>query len=162
KALKKALTTSELLGSLLFEERDDVLVGSDGATLKRFRDAKPKPRPEFGRALDVPGDATVRVAAALPPALRRSLKEALPTLPRELGGARTRLIAEGVEWVAVGFDVPPKASLHVMVKGVDAATAKALREMAVKVFAALGKDKEVRRAFPAFDKVTELLTPRVE
>jgi hypothetical protein len=162
KALKSVLAKSELLGHFLFEERDNALVGSSGETLKRLKTGKPKPRAEFARALDVPRDATVRVAAALPPALRRSLTEALPTLPRELGGAPTKILAQGVEWVAAGFDLPPKASLRVVVKGTDTATAKALLELATKMLAALGKDKGVRETFPRFDQVTELLTPKVE
>src|SRR6059058_2996712 len=63
KALKSVLAKSELIGEFLFEERDGALIGSSGATMKRLRGAKPRPRPEFARALDAAGDAAVRVAA---------------------------------------------------------------------------------------------------
>ncbi|MBI1917025.1 MAG: DUF1559 domain-containing protein [Planctomycetes bacterium] len=162
KALKSVLAKSELIGNFLFEEREGALIGSSGETLKRLRGAKPRPRPEFARALDAAGAAIIQIAAAPTPALRRSLTEALPTLPRELGGAPTKLVAEGVEWVAAGFDLPPKANLRVVVKGTDAATAKGLRELAAKLLVAVGKENGVRQAFPRFDKVTELLTPKVE
>src|SRR5262245_48262523 len=162
KTLKGMVEKPGPLGELQFEEKGNALVGSSGITLKRLKNSKPKPRPEFARGLDAAGDATLQAAAAPTPALRRSLTEVMPALPRQLGGGPTKVLAEGPEWAAVGLDMPPRASLRMTVKATNATTAKALRDRAAKLLDGVSKTAEARETFPGLNKLAELLTPKVE
>ena len=84
----------------------------------------------------------------------------MPTLPAEVGGGSSRVLSHGFRWAAIGLDAP-KLKLNVTIQASDADLAKTLLDLLQKTYAAVGKSKEVREAVPNFDKLAELLTPKV-
>ena len=117
------------LGGLeVVEQRGQAVVAGNSASMRRLTGIKPKAVPELARAFAAAGDVPVQGVFLFASDLRRSLDETFPNLPPELGGASTTIITRGVRWAAVGVDLAPKASIHLVVKSVDPAAAKGLHD----------------------------------
>jgi Protein of unknown function (DUF1559) len=104
----------------------NAVVASTAAGLERLKTLKASDRPELAAALAAAGDAPAIVALAPGEALRKSLEEALPTLPTDLGGGSIKPVARGLRWAALALQSAPKPALHLTVQAADAATASAL------------------------------------
>lgn len=161
KALAKTLAEDKALGKFRFEARDGVVVGAGENTLRRLRNFKPEPRPELAKAFAA-AEGVVQLACIPGSILRRAVVEALPKLPKELGGGATADVARGLLWLGAGIDVPPGTALRLTVQSADAASAKALEGVVVKALALLGQHKESREALPDFDRLVRAFTPRAD
>ncbi len=84
----------------------------------------------------------------------------MPTLPAEVGGGSSRILTHGFRWAAVGLDAP-KLKLNLTIQAADADSAGILLDLLKNTYGAVGKSKEVRDAVPNYDKLTELLTPKI-
>ena len=105
--------------------------------------------------------AGVAQLAIIPPKdAAKIIEEVMPTLPAEVGGGSSKVLTQGFRWAAVGLDAP-KLKLSLTIQASDADAAKALLDLLSKTCAAIGKDKQVRELLPDFDKLTQLLTPKV-
>jgi Protein of unknown function (DUF1559) len=159
---EKTLGETHLLANLEFERQGKTVLAGSEQTLKRLKGLKPTVRPELSRALTAAGPGAVQVALLPTPILRQALTEAVPTLPHALGGLPTKTVADGFVWAAASIDAPPKASLRLTVKASDEPAAGVLRGMVIKALAALGKLREIREAYPGFDRLASALTPKVK
>ncbi len=162
KALTEALEKDELFGELAFEEVRGALVGGGRAALKRVKALEADRRPELAEAFEAAGDGFARLVFLPTPVLRRALAEALPVLPPEVGGGPTKVLADGALWLALGCDTPPRLWFRLVVKAPDALTARSLQRMALKGIEAAGRRKGVRAALPDFEKLAEMLAPKLD
>jgi hypothetical protein len=105
---------------------NNAVVASTAAGLEQMKTLKAPDRPELAAALAAGGDAPAVVALSLGETLRKSLEEALPTLPQELGGGPSTPLARGLRWATLSLQTAPKPALHLTVQASDADTAKAL------------------------------------
>ncbi len=138
-----------------------VLAGSPKA-LQRLRQAKGKPNADLARALAATQKATIQGAFFRPAVLRRSLREAFPRLPRELGGGPTADLDQGFRWAAGGLRIAPKFSLELIVQAKDADAARDLNGFVERLLDFAGLQKDIQEAFPDFAKIQRLLTPEVK
>ena len=130
--------------------------------------AKAAERPELAEALAAAGEAAVQ-ALLLPTAdSRRVFEEMLPQLPPLLGGGSSTLLTRGVQWAALGIDLPPKMAVRLVVRSKDAAAAKTLHEYMPKLVGGLlaaaaktaeGQPPEER---PRFEPLARALAPALE
>jgi hypothetical protein len=127
-------------------------------SLKRLQELQAVARPELAQAFAAVGDTTAQVVVTLSEEGRKTIDERLPELPKPLGGGSTKPFTEGIQWAALGMDVTP-AWVKLQVQAPNAKAAKALHEALVGLFAAVGEVKEVRDAFPEFNKLAAALTP---
>ena len=139
-------------GSMVFAD--------DQATFRRLHDLKPSTRPELAKAFAAAGGGLAQLAILPPKDFGKVLDSIMPTLPAEVGGGSSRVLSHGFRWAAIGLDAP-KLKLNVTIQASDADLAKTLLDLLQKTYAAVGKSKEVREAVPNFDKLAELLTPKV-
>jgi hypothetical protein len=86
----------------------------------------------------------------------------MPQLPEEVGGGPSTVITHGLLWVVASVDPPPKMALRLVIQSRDAGAAAAFREKWIAAFQLLGKQEEVRKRVPTFDKIATLLRPKVE
>jgi hypothetical protein len=99
----------------------------------------------------------------LPPKYaQRVIEETMPEFPKVFGGGPTSVFTRGVQWGAVGIDLPPRLALRVVVKSQDAQAAQALRTRWVELVRFVGEHEAIRLFVPTFDKVAKLLEPKVE
>jgi hypothetical protein len=138
-----------------------VFVGSQ-TTLDRLARLKPTPRPDLLEALKGAGEGSIGQLALLPTRdARRILEETLPNLPPEAGGGSVKSFTQGLQWAVLGLETTPKITLRLTVQSPDAGSAKELSEALAKIVKAIGSQKEVRQEVENFDKLVELLTPKV-
>ena len=160
KALTGAIDKSHFSGLHHFVQLGDALVGGQDATLKRLRDSKPFAPPDLAKAFAAAGGGAAQLAVLPPKDASKIIDEVMPTLPAEVGGGSSKVLTQGFRWAAVGVDAS-KPKLSLTVQAADADSAKAFLDLLKKTYAAAGKSKEVRESLPDYDKLTELLTPKV-
>lgn len=121
----------------------------------------PRALPEIGRGFAALEKYPVRVVAVLPPALRRSLQELSPTLPKELGGGSVKAITHGLLWTAAGITLGDNTDLRVLVQAKDADAAKELTRLADAGRATLRQVAEHEK-LDALADILKKLRPTVE
>jgi hypothetical protein len=145
------------------DRRGDAVGAGTEATLQRLRDLKPDPRPDLAKAFEVLGDnSDVEFVLLPPPALRKAVQETMPTLPAEVGGGSTKVIAEGLRWAAVRLKLTPKLEFEAVAQAKDADTAKALRDLARRILEEGAKHEDVKDALPMAAKLVPLVTPSLK
>lgn len=123
---------------------------------------RPVEHPELAAAFEAVGDTAVQLIVILPADTKRVVGELLPELPKELGGGSSAVLTRGVSWAALGIDLTPQKTLRLMVKAEDAQAAAALRAKLIDTARLIGREAEVERSWPDFDKALALVTPKVE
>jgi hypothetical protein len=161
-AFKKALRRFGEREDIQFELRDRLLLGGDKAALARLRHHKPVNRPEVTEAFQALGPALARSVLFFPRDLRRSLEELLPTLPPELGGGQVTNLTRGVRWIAFAYDLPPKASIRVIVQTKNAETAREVSKIVKGALHLAAKEKELKKWLPPLEKLLLKLELRIE
>jgi hypothetical protein len=137
-----------------------VIIGSQRA-LDRFKRQPPEPRPELVEAFRAAGDAAVQLLVLPSKDDRRVVEEMLPQLPPEIGGGPSTILTRGLRWMAVGINLPPATSLHVVIQSQDAAAAAALREKWIAATRLLGR-KELPQVVQNLERPASLLIPEVQ
>jgi hypothetical protein len=141
----------------------DVLVAAEsGEVLEWVRKIKPDSRPELAVAFEAAGDTAIQVLLLPPKYTRRVIEETMPELPKIIGGGPSSVLTRGIQWAAVGIDLPPRMAIRLVVKSQDAQAAEAFWAKWLELLRFAGRQKEVRRFVPRFDEVANLLTPKVE
>ena len=130
------------------------------STLEALRRLRPHARPNLAKAFAAAGDTAVQALVLPTDDTRRVIEETLPQLPKEVGGGPSTAITRGLLWAAAGVSAPPKLSLTVTIQSQDAGAAKALRGVIQNTFKTLGKQRDVRKVLPTFDKLAAALTPQ--
>jgi len=130
--------------------------------LEQLQRMKPQSRPEWEKAFAAAGDTTAQLAIVPSNDTRRVIREMLPKLPPELGGISGEALVAGLQWAAVGIDSPPKFSANLVIQSKDEASAKALQKFIKSIYIMAGQMPPVKKEFPMFEKLAELLTPKVE
>jgi Protein of unknown function (DUF1559) len=167
--LRGKLKGAPLLGSLHFDLTTAVstrgwetaLIGGDKTTLKRRNGLQPDARPELGKAFAVADGSLAQLAIFPPKDAAKILESVMPTLPAEVGGGSSKVLAQGFHWAALGVKAPDLDG-NLTVQASDADAAKALLDLHDKVFAAIGKSKEAREMLAHFDQLKPLLRPKVD
>ena len=112
-----------------------MIILGDVAVRDRFRRAVDSPAPDDAAARRADLAAAAAAATAHPhfvvlgltEDLKKVLRESLPDLPRELGGARGPQLAASVRWAMIGAKLPPAPlSVAVRIRSEDAGAAQAL------------------------------------
>jgi hypothetical protein len=149
--------------SFMREKLGDLLYAGGKPTLDALKAGEPAKRADLEAAFAAAGDATATIAIVLTEDTRRAITELMPLLPKEVGGADMTILAKGVQFVAVGIDLPPKSpSVRVIIQGADAATAEAAHKALVSTMTAIGQMDAVKEILPSFDQVVAAIEPSVE
>jgi hypothetical protein len=166
KAIVEAMSRSKHLEHFKFEKIGSAVVAGGPRTMARLKNLKPDNRPELAKAFAAAGDTAVQAILIPTNENRKIVEEIMPKLPKELGGELITTVTRGFLWAAVGVDLAPKASVHVMVQSQDAASAQKLRDLVAQCFKLVGEEgphkQKARDVLPGFDKLVEKLTPKVE
>lgn len=83
-------------------------------------------RPELAAAFEAAGDTAIQVVIVPPKHFAKVVEEMLPELPKEIGGGPSTIVTHGALWTAIGINVPPSASVKVVVQSQDAPAAAEL------------------------------------
>ena len=129
----------------------------------------PDERPELAAAFEAAGD-TAAQALLIPPKYTArvidemvdNLGELVPGLPAEIGNVPGTVISQGIAWAALGADVEPKVAVRLVVQSQDEAAAEALHQAVAGAIEFVGKQPDVRRMLPTFDKLAAVLTPKLQ
>lgn len=140
--------------------------GSPKALL-HFDQMKPDPRPELEKAFRAAGDTDVQLVFAPSNDHRRVVEEMLGELPKQFSFVNGKKLSAGVRWAAFGFNSQPKLSFQGVVQSQDAASAKAMRDLALDLLQLLGKvrdpnDVPLSESFGRdYEQLVRALTPEV-
>jgi hypothetical protein len=142
------------------EQIGPAVVAGTPPVIKRLNALKPVARPEVAKAFAASGGGFARVVFVASADTRKGVEEAVPALPKELGGGDIKTLTRGLQWAAVGVETKPKTRIQFVYQATDKAAAKTLHEQAGKAGKALTEFKPFRALFPDGDKLVEALTPR--
>jgi len=166
KVIGEAMSRSKHLEHFKFEKIGSAVVGGGEKTMARLKTLKPDNRLELTKAFAAAGDSAVQAIFIPSNENRKVVEEIMPKLPQELGGGPITVVTRGLLWGAVGVDLTPKASLRVTVQSQDAGSAEKLRDLTAKFLLLQGEEgprnQKARDVLPGFDKLVELLTPKVQ
>lgn len=143
------------------ERVGDVVFGGSRKALARLKTLKPTPRPELAAAFKAAGDTTAQILLIPTKDNRRVLSEMLPPIPEEFGGGTGKQIADGLQWAAVGIELPPRTAASLVVQSRHAQSAETLKGLVQGYCRVAGRVKDVQKAFPKFDELIALLAPTV-
>jgi hypothetical protein len=115
------------------------------AILEQLKDTKPQPRPELEKAFAAAGDTTAQFVVVPSSNSRRVIREMLPKLPPELGGASGETLMDALQWAAVGINSPPNLSANVVIQSKDQRSAQALQKLLKAVYTLIGQRPEVKK-----------------
>jgi len=118
-------------------------------------------RPELTAALETVHDRDAWAVLIPPPYTRRVIEELMPQLPSEMGGGPSTLLTHGVEWAALGIDLPPRAAVRMTIKSQDALSAVALRDKWAALLLLGSKQDIIRRELPDLASYIDVVTPKV-
>jgi hypothetical protein len=141
---------------------EGALVMGSKAALARLRAGKHTTRPEVAGAFGAVANTAGQLLLLPTPEVRRVLQEVMPSLPREVGDGPSSVVSQGLQWLALGVDFPPQTAVHVVIQSPDHAAAEALRGLIVRIYQAIGHDKQLRQRVPRYEQVARLLTPTVQ
>ena len=149
------------------ERIGDVIFFGGRDALARLRSRRPDPRPALVPAFEAAGTiaaegeepraTSAQVLVLLSDLHRRVLREALPTLPRELGGGTGEGLARGFNWAALGVDLSESPAVQLTFQSEDARAAEQFRDLLNNLLKSIGGMPEVREVAPRADRAAELL-----
>lgn len=161
-SVRRVLNRFKDFEPLHFETLDQVLVGGSAGARKRLRGAKPAARAELVKAFTAAGDTTAQLLLLPTPDTRRVVDELLPALPPQVGGGSTRPLTHGLQWAALGMDLPPKLSLRLLMQSPDADSAGKLKDLLAQILKTLAEQRAARDILPDIGRLAEMFVPRVE
>ena len=124
-ALANLLGMAPEFGKL--EKIGGMLLGGNPKVVARARQMKGSARPELATALQAGKEgAAVRLAVALTGDTKRVVREMLPPLPPQLGGADPKALVDGFQWLSVSLEGMPHLGLKATLQARDASAAKEL------------------------------------
>ncbi len=145
------------------------LLAGPEAALQQLRKSKAAERAELADAFAAAGPGAVQIVILPPPEIRRSLEEAMPTLPAAVGGDPVTVYTRGIRWLAVGVATDPRLHLRLTIASPDKdaaqkleASLRRLMEVAGRglLRTVIGEKKEGKP--PAIDQLSARLVPRAE
>jgi hypothetical protein len=146
---------------LTSEPISNAIVTGSPETIDRLKKSQAVARSEVAAAFQVTGHSAVQLAFIPPPELRNLVENVVPELPKQLGGGSTKAFTQGVVWIAVGIDLPPKPiAVHVILQSADAEAAALVERELSKLFEAIGQLPQIRDAIPRFDELSKRLLPK--
>ena len=130
--------------------------------LEGLKEIKSAPRPDLAKALAASKGASIQIAAALPADMRRVLAESLDKLPKEVGGGSGQDLADGLQWLAIGIEAPPKLSVTLTLQAKDAKSAQQVRSTLSAALNLLASNEEVAANFPPLKTLLPMLLPEAK
>jgi len=125
-------------------------------------------RPQLAAALSPVGHAPIQAVFLPSKDQRRVIEEMMPRFPKELGGATTKSVTSGVQWLAVSAVLEPKVSVKVVIQSPNAESArsvKTLMQLGLQLLRELpiGDDKSLGKFLGEdFDRICNALTPEIQ
>jgi hypothetical protein len=142
------------------EERDEYIVAGGAAVLGHARRDK-RSAGDLSKAFAAVEGDLFQVVVRPPATLRRALRESMPALPKEFGGAPWETVDDGIQWLALGARLSPKPSVRLIVQAKSAQAAQALAEVVKKGAESIRERKEVRDMFPDIEMLLPHFLPKV-
>ncbi|MFA9477411.1 hypothetical protein ACERK3_03785 [Phycisphaerales bacterium AB-hyl4] len=141
---------------------DDAVVLGMNHTLARLRDQTGHALPDLAEAFSAVDGWAVQLLMVPTGDTRRVMRELLPALPD--GTRPGPIVDRGMQWLAMGLNLPPEPALRLRVQGEDAEAARDLADLIAQVQPLL--EREVEREAPAMvgplSALLEQLEPTVE
>lgn len=138
-----------------------IIFGPPGK-VESVKSIKSAPRADLAKALAASKGATIQIAAALPEDMRRVVAESLDKLPKEIGGGSGKDLADGLQWLSIGIDAPPKLSVTLTLQAKDGKSAQQVRTTLSSAVDMLIKSDEAINQFPPLKNLLPLLLPEVK
>jgi prepilin-type processing-associated H-X9-DG protein len=108
------------------------------------------------------GQTPIRVAVVPGDELRHSLEENAPNIPSPTGAIAMTTFTHGIKWVGTSMKLPPQASLSMVAKSPDAASAQAAGDAVTKLLGMLREQKFPMQGLrPSSDDLAKILNPNV-
>lgn len=143
---------------------DNVLIAGSPQTLERVRKKSAAPRGGLADAFAAVGESTAQLLIVPSNDHRRVLRETLGKAPGKPVSTPPSIplgtvLADGIHWLALGVDLPPKSSLRLVIQSADAAAAGQLAVAMQQGAEEAGRMPAVQSAVPNAERLLKLLIP---
>ncbi len=138
-----------------------VIAGESQETVRRLQQVTPSPRAELEAAFAAAGSAPLQAVLVPSELQRRIIAETLPHLPEPLPPMSGEALSTAVRWAAASAQLPPTASLQVVVQSSDADAAAALKATVEAVLATAAGLLQSEGILPKAPKIAQRLAPTV-
>jgi hypothetical protein len=138
---------------------DNVLFAGSPQALDRARKKPAAPRPGLADAFAAAGESAAQLLFVPSDDHRRVFREMLGQPPDRPGVPLGTILADGVHWLALGVDLPPKVSLRWVVQSADAAAARELSSAIQQGTDEIGRMPAVQSAVPNVERLLKMLVP---
>lgn len=156
-------TVSDALKSVWPDQIEEVagavIAGSEPAR-GRLRTGKTAARPEFLKAMQGVRGNSIQIAIAASQDARRVIREFLPILPEQFGGAALGKTIDETSWIVLGLNIPPRMEINLITQGTNPTSAETLRGIIEKLVT-LGLQSDVaRKVLPKANELLPLFIPK--
>jgi hypothetical protein len=107
------------------------------------------------------GDTAAQVVLMLPQDSQRVMADILPRLPERLGGISGKQLADGLQWAALGVQLPPQLAARLTIQSTTAETAQATKEFLTGAVGLLVHRAGLHEKIPQIDQLLGLINPQV-
>lgn len=138
---------------------DSVLFAGSPQALERARKKPAAPRTGLGDAFAAAGESAAQLLFVPSDDHRRVFREMLGQPPDRPGVPLGTILADGIHWLALGVDLPPKLSLRWVVQSADIAAARGLSAAIQEGADEIGRMPAVQSAIPNAALLLKMLVP---
>jgi len=140
---------------------DGVVACGRSETIKRLRTLKASPRRHLATAFNAVNGDTIQAAFVPSKDHHRVIAEMMPKLPQQFGGIDGRDVVHGVQWAALGIQLPPKLQAELIIASADRDAAARMKTALLAGVRLLENMPPLRRFLPEAGTLRQLLTPTV-
>jgi len=138
---------------------DEYVVIGTPAAITAKESLKPTTRQQLAAALQSKTRGAIQVYLIPSGDIRKVLSEMMPLLPKELGGGSSSVITQGLQWAAIGVDLPPSLSGTLRVQTSNGAQAQELVVLWKKMLEVIKAEaSRPGREHPVGKKIQEFLS----
>jgi hypothetical protein len=124
--------------------------------------AQPADRPELRAAFAATQGSAIQLLFVPPASARRVVEELVPQLPPQVGGGSSTVLTRGLQWAALGLNLPPQLSARLVVQAADAGAATKLLAAWQTLLKWASQDPKILQAGLQPETLTALPAPVVE
>ncbi|UCE48735.1 MAG: hypothetical protein JSW47_01035 [Phycisphaerales bacterium] len=145
--------------SQTYVSRRLIMVGLE-RTLTRLKTMSTAKSPALEASLQACADKTARIVLFPSSDQRRIFAEMLPNVRHQPGTTQPAMIAQDLQWAALGLDGPPSISLSLTIQSPNAEGADRVLTLVKSLYALAGQHPDVRSLIPELDQILKRLVPQ--
>jgi prepilin-type processing-associated H-X9-DG protein len=142
--------------------KQDLLLVGPKQIVERWEKTAPVIRASLDKATAAAQGAAIQILLVPNDDTKQILGAMLPALAERGIQIDGNAISKGLQWAAIGIDLPPKPAIRMHIQAADAASAATLNRLVADLWQRVGQIPSLRRTCPNLDASLAMLSPAAE